>query len=258
MYTSHTLPSDGTRGPFTIGFDYLEGETIHVYSTDLDGYTNALDLPFKFQGTPSDSQPSGTQVVLDTAVIAGKMIVIRKVINLGELKINWAKSASLNRQSMLAMSRNLQEMAQAAYDRADAAYTRNQEVIDAIHDILPDNIIEVAQEIHTDRIAAETAASNATSAVAAALAPRFGTEVVLDFGAHAYSKTFVVDVPDLQAGTPVRVTQLAESVPGRDNDENEADAIMCRAMVLNDEELTIYADGMFGAVHGQYRFVLTY
>lgn len=257
MYTFNTLPTDGTIGPFPISFDYRDADDITVTLTDMDGETNPIPQTFTFHGTPSEAQPGGTSIRLSSAAASGKLVVIRKVIDLADLAVDWNTGAELSKRNLAESSKNLQEMAQTAFDVASTALERNQEVIDNIEAIIPENVVTIAAEIAADREAAEEAATLAVVAVAS-INERLATQIILDFGDGAVCKTFVAEVPGIEPGSYVRITQLADAAPGRSQDENELDTIICKGVVTAVNQITIYAKSLYGSVHGQYRFVVNY
>lgn len=267
MYTSNTLPTDGSVGAFPIGINYLDGDNLVVTLTDLDGISNPSVVPFVFSGSKTTNQPEGTTFTLLTAVPIGKLVTIKKVIDLDTPVIDWNTSAELSKSNLRKNTVNLMEMAQTAYDIANTALTRNGEVIDAIESIIPQNVIDAADAIAADRVAAEAAAVAAEAAEDAAtvlvtttLTTRLQTKILLDFGTAPYkvNHTFVVAVAGVTTADDVRVTQTLDAVAGRAQDENEMDTIICKAVCLTNGNVTIYAESLYGSVTGQYGFVLTF
>ena len=266
MYTSNTLPTDGSVGPFPIGINYLDGDNLVVTLTDLDGISNPSVVPFTISGSKTTNQPAGTTFSLVTAVAIGKLVTIAKVIDMDTPVIDWNTSAELSKSNLRKNTVNLMEMAQSAYDIADKALTRNGEVIDAINAIIPENVLEAAEAIQADRVAAEAAAlaSEASNLEAAAqvasIDARFQSKVTLDFGTglHTTHKTFEVAVAGVTTSNYIRCDQVLNAATGRSQDENEMAYIVCRAACLVDGTITIYAEALDGSVTGLYNFALTY
>jgi len=118
-YTERLLTGDGTAGPFAIGFNYLKASTVKVQLTDAFGIQTYLS--FTFTGTPSEAQPSGTAVLLDTPAPSGASVRIYKDISLDTLLVDWLSGAELSYDNLRTSSVHAMEQAQAAYDTAVAA-----------------------------------------------------------------------------------------------------------------------------------------
>lgn len=257
MFTRNSLPTDGSRGPFPIGFNYLSGDTITVTRTDNDGVTNQIPLAFTFHGSKSDSQPSGGSIRLVDPQPSGKLLVIAKVIDMDTPAVVWTAGTELSQRNLRASVTDLMEKGQAAYDLADEAYTRNKDVLDNIQSVLPENVLQAAEDIQLDRVLAQEAATEAQAA-SALIATRLITEIELDFGAvPTRSKLFTVEVIGVPVG-PVRVDQTYKAAPGRSVDENAMDTITCTAYAATANTLTINAVSLQGPVAGKYNFVLTF
>ena len=118
-YTERVLAGDNTAGPFAISFNYLLGSTIKVQLEDTLG--NQVALPFTFTGIPTEAQPSGTGVLLDSVAPSGYTVRIYKDIVMDALVVNWSTSAELTKDDLRSSSTNLMEQAQAAYALAQGA-----------------------------------------------------------------------------------------------------------------------------------------
>lgn len=269
MYTSYTLPTDGSIGPFPIGINYLNGDNLVVTLTDLDGISNPSVVPFTFGGSITNDKPAGTTFSLVTAVAVGKLVTISKQIDMDTPVIDWNTSAELSKSNLRKNTVNLMEMAQTAYDIANKALTRNGEVIDAIHAIIPGNVLGAAAAIQQDRIDAEAAAAaaaaseaNAANAVAVigTINTRLQVHIELDFGSAPYTKTktFVVAVAGVVTSDYVRCDQVLNAPTGRSQDENEMARIVCKCACLTNGNVTIYAEALDGSVTGLYKFLLSY
>lgn len=123
MYTQNSLPTDGTIGPFPIGFNYLSGATIRAVITDLDG-SNASEVAFTFAGTKSDAKPEGTTINLAVAEPSGKLLVIEKVVSLDTPVIVWNAGAEVSQKNLRSTTTNLMEMVQTSADLSDALADR--------------------------------------------------------------------------------------------------------------------------------------
>lgn len=263
MYTSYTLPTDGSIGPFPIGINYLNGDNLVVTLTDLDGISNPNVVPFTVGGSITNDKPAGTTFSLLTAVAVGKLVTISKVIDMDTPVIDWNTSAELSKSNLRKNTVNLMEMAQTAYDIANKALTRNGEVIDAINAIIPGNVLGAAEAIQQDRIDAEAAAVAAVGAAATievALNTRLQVHLKLNFGTAPYTKTktFVVAVAGVLTTDYVKCDQVLNAPTGRSQDENEMAHIVCRCACLTNGNVTIYAESLDGSVTGLYRFLLSY
>lgn len=263
MYTSNTLPTDGSVGPFPIGINYLDGDNLVVTLTDLDGISNPSVVPFTISGSKTTNQPAGTTFSLVTAVAIGKLVTIAKVIDMDTPVIDWNTSAELSKSNLRKNTVNLMEMAQTAYDIANKALTRNGEVIDAINSIIPENVLEAAGAIQQDRIDAEAAAVAAVGAAATievALDTRLQVHLELDFGTAPFTKTktFEVAVSGVLTTDYVRCDQVLNAPTGRTQDENEMARIVCKCACLTNGNVTIYAEALDGSVTRLYKFLLSY
>lgn len=129
MYTQYSLPSDGTTGPFPISFNYLDGSTLSVTRYDLDGVSNPTALAFTFAGTVSDDQPNGSTVALEDTVASGYVIKIAKTIDMDTPALVWNQGAEITQKNLRKTTRNLMEMAQAAWDYASKAYAPIGELV---------------------------------------------------------------------------------------------------------------------------------
>lgn len=266
MYTTYTLPTDGSIGPFPIGINYLNGDNLVVTLTDLDGISNPSVVPFTIGGSITNDKPAGTTFSLVTAVAVGKLVTISKQIDMDTPVIDWNTSSELSKSNLRKNTVNLMEMAQTAYDIASKALTRNGEVIDAINAIIPENVLEAAEAIQQDRIDAEAAAVAAASSEANAVAvigtinTRLQVHLELDFGnvPATKTKTFVVAVAGVLTTDYVRCDQVLNAPTGRSQDENEMARIVCRCACLSNGNVTIYAESLDGSVTGLYKFLLSY
>lgn len=78
-------------------------------------------------------------------------------------------------------------------------------------------------------------------------------QVEIDFGSMpTYGGVFVVTISGMIAGKKIMVTQAADAVNGRAQDENEVDALILRG-VAGDGVATIYANSLLGPVSGKYK-----
>lgn len=257
MLTRISLPTDGTIGPFPIGFNYLSGETISVTRTDTDGVTNPVPLAFVFVGTKSENQPSGSSIRLTEAQASGKLLVIRKTIDMDSPVVNWGTGSEVSQKNLQTSSRNLMEMAQQAHDVATEALTRNQAVLDGVASIVPSEVLDAAASIQADRVLAQAAASSA-QAVQTSMDTRMGTELELDFGSTPIKdKVFSVSVPGVPVG-PVRVDHILRAATGRAKDENELERFSCIAYAPSVGTVEIAVASLQGPVTGLYPFVLSF
>ena len=117
-FTERFVATDATVGPFAIGFNYQDANNLKVVLMELDE-SNPQEITFSFAGTPSEAQPAGTTVVLNTAYPIGKQLRIYKEIDLDTPRVDWNISAVFNEETLNSMTVNLMEMAQTAYDAAE-------------------------------------------------------------------------------------------------------------------------------------------
>lgn len=259
MFTKRFMPSDGSNGPFPIGFDYSDGKYIKVTVHDAASPT-PTQVTFSFVGTKTKEKPFGTSVILSERVPVGKVITIYKDPDLTELPVNWSDGAELSQLNLYKADSGLMDMAQTAYDRASEAidaFADAQEVIQQVSSILPESVLAVGAQITNARNESVAAATLATETVQT-FQSQLQHLVVLDFGEGTGEATFVVEVPGLTLGTAVRLDMVAIPQDSRDVDEYEMDAVICSAFVSSTGNLTIFAKALHGPVHGRYTFALTY
>lgn len=121
-FTERFVATDATVGPFAIGFNYQDANNLKVVLMELDE-SNPQEITFSFAGTPSENQPAGTTVVLNTAYPSGKQLRIYKDIDLDTPRVDWQASAVFNEETLNSMTINLMEMAQIAFDAAERSRT---------------------------------------------------------------------------------------------------------------------------------------
>lgn len=117
-FTERFVATDATVGPFAIGFNYQDANNLKVVLMELDE-SNPQEITFSFAGTPSEAQPAGTTIVLNTAYPSGKQLRIYKDIDLDTPRVDWQASAVFNEETLNSMNINLMEMSQTAYDAAE-------------------------------------------------------------------------------------------------------------------------------------------
>lgn len=121
-FTERFVATDATVGPFAIGFNYQDANNLKVVLMELDE-SNPVQITFSFAGTPTELQPAGTTIVLNTAYPTGKQIRIYKDIDLDTPRVDWQDSAVFNEETLNSMTINLMEMAQTAFDAAERSRT---------------------------------------------------------------------------------------------------------------------------------------
>lgn len=232
MYAQNSLPTDSTTGPFPIGFNYLDAATISVTQYDLDGVSTPIAKTFTFAGTVSEDQPSGSTIVLDVAIASGKIIKIAKTVDMDTPALIWNQGAEITQKNLRKSTRNLMEMAQAAWDYASKAYAPIVELVDLVASagasatasaasavasaaslgLLADELaLTTAQKVLAQAAAAESAASAvlADSDRVAAAASALAADASADSIAADYA---TIDVPTIQrtSGKMVRPAVVAK------------------------------------------------
>jgi hypothetical protein len=165
-FTERFVATDATVGPFAIGFNYQDANNLKVVLMELDE-SNPQQITFSFAGTPSEAQPAGTTVVLNTAYPSGKQLRIYKEVDLDTPRVDWQASAVFNEETLNSMTINLMEMAQTAYDAAERSRT-----------------IALATANELDTIEADLQAQ-LDAAEAAAVSANFWAQIALNAGSTA-------------------------------------------------------------------------
>lgn len=165
-FTERFVATDATVGPFAIGFNYQDANNLKVVLMELDE-SNPKEITFSFAGTPSENQPAGTTVVLNTAYPSGKQLRIYKDIDLDTPRVDWQAGAVFNEETLNSMNVNLMEMAQTAYDAAERGRLLALEASNTLVTIEED-------------LAAQVAAAQAAAALA-----DYWAQVALDAGSTA-------------------------------------------------------------------------
>lgn len=255
MYTSVEYTNVSSVGPYALGFKYLKKDYISASYVDPLGIAPPVSAAFTWEGTVSDDTPFGTAIRLVDTPPGGRNLVIAKNVSLTILEVLWMKGAALTKTNLHRMSMDLLDKIQTVADDMARVEALALEVLENIELILPENIEALAVEIRGYAERAEAAAGEAAEQAAS-----LQYTVDLDFGAGARYKKFIIPVSfprDIPAFTNVRLTQLGQA-PGRAEDENEWDYIVCNVVVNQLNELTVHAKSLDGSAHGIYRFALTF
>lgn len=157
-YTERVLDTDNTQGPFAISFNYLAGSTIKVQLLDTLG--NQVSQAFTFTGTPTESQPSGTAVLLDVAPPLGYKLRIYKDVSMDTLIVQWGVGSEFSQDNLRTTSTQLMEQAQLAYDISFKAFSSASEALNATTDV-PVQLAQAIADVNAITDAAVTSTSQA-------------------------------------------------------------------------------------------------